>query len=174
MITVTATRNDAGQFTQMPTRHHGESLYALLDLSRELSFNAKIKALQPECVVLETNLFDVVDTMTYAGTTEDMQPIVELVTYYRRAEMEYGGLIDVIAFNTKMRNYRTDSPLFLILLGPKLRGTDLLKVALMLACGIDDENDIKMALGYSMEDIVAAKQLSDEVGKSVGEVLAST
>ncbi|MDF1496610.1 MAG: hypothetical protein P1P90_00940 [Patescibacteria group bacterium] len=162
MIRVTQTRDRDNEHFDQPTLEIGDPLVAALRLAQmELAYGARVTEASETRIVVKTRVFACVDTSVFEGTEEEMEPLVELVYFYLKAETEHGKEILDHAVSTAMSlpGGVGRKPFYLSMLTPLLLGGNKLKVALMLACGLRDEEQLKAGLQARLEDLVAAVQL---------------
>jgi hypothetical protein len=175
MITVKQYRDKDGErFTQM-TLTFNEPLEAVAHLVRvELGWGGQIVDVSENRVKVQTRVLHCLDTSIFEGPPEEMRPLFELVYFYMEASEKHGDIIvdEAVDYTQRLPDGIGGVPLFLSMMAPLLVGGNRLKVAVMLACGVQDENDIKAGLGVKIENLVAAVQISKDGHCSFREALA--
>ncbi len=165
MITATLSRDRGTEHFDMSDHTFKNSHEALIHLAKhELGWGGRIVGLGPTHIKVVTTIFECRDTSVYKGTAEELKPLFELVYFYLEAKKKYGNtIVDGMVNSTeRLPEEIRGVPLYLSMMTPLLAGNHLLKVVVMLACGVKDEEDVKAGLGVRIEDLVAASQLSKE------------
>jgi hypothetical protein len=175
VITITQFRDKVGERFEQATRRYNDPLEAVAHLARvELAWGGHVVDVGENHIKVETQLPCYLDTAIFEGPTEELMPLFELVHFYMEASEKYGDLIvdETVNYTRHLPVGVRGVPLFLVMMAPLLAGSNRLKVAVMLACGVQDENDIKAGLGAKIDDLVAAVQLSKDGHCSFREALA--
>ena len=135
----------------------------MLHLARvELGFGGKVVEMSETRIKVQTQVLSCLDTAIFEGTALEMRPVVELACLYTEAGENFSELIvgETLTFFERMSKEVSGMPFFITALAPILVGGNRLKIAVMLSCGIRDEEDIRVGLKARIEDIVTAHQLS--------------
>lgn len=172
MITVQQSRDKDGMHFEQGTLTFADPLDAVSHLARaELSWGGQIVAVDESRITVQTEVLSCLDTSIFEGTAEEMRPLFELAYFYMRARQEHGDLIVDEAVES-LPDRIGGVPLFLSMMAPLLMGRNRLKVAVMLACGVQDVDDIRAGLGAEIENLIAAVQLAQDESCSFREALA--
>ena len=175
MIKVTQTRDKDGEHFVQPTLTFNDPLEAVVHLAKvELGWGGQIVEIDEKRIKVQTQVMHCLDTSIFEGSSEEMKPLFELVYFYMEASKKHSDLIveETVDYTQRLPDGIGGVPLFFTMMAPLLVGGNRLKVAVMLACGVQDENDIKAGLGARIEDLVAAFQLSKDGLYSFREALA--
>jgi len=175
VITVKQTRTKGGTLYEQPTLTFSDPLEAVAHLAKtELGWGGQIVDVGEGRIKVETRVLHDVDTAIFEGPSEEMKPLFELVYFYMEASEKHGDLIvdQVVDYTQRFPDGMGGTPLIFSMIAPLLVGGNRLKVAVMLACGVKNENDVKVGLEAEVEDLVAAVQLSHEGQCSFREALA--
>ncbi len=174
MIIVTQYRERDGERHAQTTLGFSDPLKAIGHMAKvELAFGARVVSVNDNRIELETSMMDFVDTSSFEGPPEELRPLLDLIHYYLLADKDhheavFGHAVKTIS-ETKEEGAKT--PLFLSLMGPMLVGINRLKVAVMLAAGVTDEDDIEAGMDARIEDLTAAAGLQAEGACSFREAL---
>jgi len=174
MITVTQTRDRGDEHFGQPTLTFDDPLEAVVHLAKvELGWGGQIVEIDESHIKVQTRVLACIDISIFEGPVEEMKPLFELVYFYLEASQKHSDLIvdQTVDYTSSLPNGVGNRPFFFTMLAPLLMGGNRLKVAVMLACGLKDEVDIKTGLEASIEDLVAAVQLSQQEGSSFREAL---
>lgn len=175
VITKKQSRDKDGEHFEQATLTFKDPLDALASLAKyELGWGGQVVDVSESFIKVQTRVFHCLDTSIFEGPTVEMKPLFELVYFYTKASQEFEGAIEDQAVDETGRwpDGIGRVPLFLSMLAPLVIGSNRLKAAAMLACGLRDENDIKAGLNADIKDIVAAFQLAKDGQCSFREALA--
>lgn len=175
MITTTQWRIKDGQKFKCPTFTFTDPLKALAHLiDVELSWGGRIHKLDETYIEVHTGIMQCLDISFFEGPAEEMRPLYEFACYYSIAEASHEEEIVSAATQTAqdMTSKSGISPAWLEMAAPRLLGAARLRMATMLACGVNDEEDIQLGLKTKAKDIIAAIELSREGLCSFREALA--
>ncbi len=139
----------------------------------ELAFGGQVTGVSSTHLRVVTKILNCVDTTVFEGPEEEMRPILELVYFYLEANKRHGATIIEKSVDEAIKF--TDgklTPLLMNMMGGMLIGQHRLKVATMFACGVEDEESVKVGLSRNLSDIIAAAQLSRDGSCSFKEALS--
>lgn len=165
MIKVTQTRDKDGEHFVQPTLTFNDPLEAMIHLAKvELGWGAQIIDVRENSIEAQTQVMGCLDTSIFEGSPEEMRPLFELVYFYLKASKEHGNLIveKMVDYTQHLPNGIAGVPAFITMMTPFLIGSNRLKVAVMLACGVRSVDDIEIGLTTRIEDLVVAFQLSKD------------
>jgi hypothetical protein len=163
MIKVTQTRDRDGEHFVQPTLSFSEPLEAVIHLAKaELSWGGKIVGFSEMHIEVHTKVMQCHDTSIFEGSSDEMRPLCELVRFYLEGSERHGDLIASNIADSLLHNEVGGVPLFISMMAPLLVGGNRLRVAVMLACGVVNKDDIEAGLGARIEDLVSAFQLSKD------------
>ncbi len=175
MITVKQFRDRGNEHFEQATLTFNNPLEAVVHLAKaELGWGGQIVDVDENHIKVQTRVLNCLDTSIFEGSAEEMKPLFEFAYFYMETREKYSNLIvdETVDYIQCLPNEIGGVPLFLSILTPFLIGGNRLKVAVMLACGMRDEKDIKAGLSAKIDDLVAAVQLSKEGRCSFREALA--
>jgi len=156
MITLNLERQRDGQRLSRYTRHETPAEALSFLVQSEFAFGARIIELSEVRMHLETGICDMVDVTYVEGTADEMRTLVETAAFYllaceqedivnTGAAIEYGRLIERNAMNSG-HIINIGAPMFV--------GRSRVRVAVMLALGYRDENDLRLAASVSLADLM--------------------
>ena len=101
-----------------------------------------------------------------------MQPLFTLVAHYAYVREQYREEIigAAVEYSQSLPNGAGQVTQNLATLAPTILGTQQLNLALLLAYGVEETACLELGLNREFGDIVAAIELSHEVGVSVHEI----
>lgn len=165
MIKVTQTRDKDGEHFVQPTLTFNDPLEAMVHLAKvELSWGAQIVDIRENKIEAQTRVMNCLDTSVFEGPPGEMRPLIELVYFYLKANENHSNLIvkKMVDYTQHLPNGIAGVPAFITMMAPFLIGKNQLKVAVMLACGVRNVDDIEIGITARIEDLVVAFQLSKD------------
>jgi hypothetical protein len=169
MISVELGRKKDGQlFVNTREMNSLDALFLLVKC--ELAWGAEIIEVNENLLVVETNVMNMVDTTKFSGSYEEMKPLLEMAHYYLLGASEEEVVLGAVTERFMQFPDRDRIPLIAQMAGPMLVGHTRLKVAAMLALGMNPE-DVKEKIEIPLDDILAAIQLQAEGACSFDEAL---
>jgi len=168
MITVSQTRQKGQRVHVQATLLFATPLEAAAHLANvELRFGGQIVEAEATRLKIETPIFNDLDTAVIEGPTEEMSLLLQLAYYHLLAGEKHQDLIFATAAAPEF-----ESTLLFTLAAPMLVGVSRIKVAMLLACGITNEEDLVVGVKADLVDIAAAIQFAQEGVCSFREALA--
>ena len=103
-----------------------------------------------------------------------MIPLLEVSRFYLEAMHEHSSLVKEEVLNNLKNLPGKDGKkaFFISALAPIFMGRSCLKIALILGCGVRDEEDVRLASKARRKDIIAAAQLARDGHCSFREALS--
>jgi len=165
VITVMQYRNRSGEHFDQPTLTFENSFEALSHMVRsELRHGGKITALKEDRIKVDTDIWGTLDTSIFEGSVEEMHSLVQFSAYYVQGRENSRDLIadQFVSDFDKIGGFYAGTPLLLSLAAPFLMGSNCLKVAFMLACGVLDKDELRVGTAVSLDHLFAALSLYRE------------
>lgn len=173
VITVEQSRNN-GMLHIQQTLQFKDPLQAICHLATaELAYGGRIIDLDPKKIEVQTRVnATCVDMAVFKGSEEMMKPLLAFIALWTQLCQEHGQerrAKDV----AKIMEITDGKPVLVSMLAPFMMNTDLINMAILLMCEIQDETDVAAALKHGdIGDVVAAHQLAKEGACTFREALA--
>lgn len=159
MITVRQYRDRCGEHFEQSTLRFTDPLKAVASLAEyELGWGGRIVNVGNTRLQVETWIFSCVDTSIWEGSAEEMKPLLELAYLYDLAAAEHQD--QLIQRAVEQSHVLNGNALLITMAAPLIMGANRLKVAVMLACGVQEKTDIEAGLQAKIGDLVAAAELA--------------
>ena len=177
MITISGIRHN-GEEHKLPERTVpiSKALNSLVEF--ELGYGGNIVELTESRVVVQTRVMNCVDTTVFEGSAEDMRPLAEVAGYYLMVssgeanEKVISSVVDALGSHGSGKGLNT---LLFTNLAPLMVGAKRVKMACVLALGVEDEESARTAMGIDYKDLIAMLELHCEFPEvSFGELVELT
>ncbi len=168
MITIMAERFNGERFIDDPRQVSVSRALTRL-VKYELGFGGKVTSISKNQITVETQVLNCHDTTTFAGSEEEMKPLYEAATFFMVASDRFHASSIEAVFN-RLQEVGLTSAFALTAIGPILVGQTMVKTAMVLACGIQDETEVRQAVALETDDFYSVLELALETGKSVSSL----
>lgn len=172
MIQIDMTRHNGELFVYPPRFESVQrALRSLVEF--ELGFGGRVVDATPTRIEVHTSVLACRDTAVFSGTAEDMRLLVEVVAYMTVIENERADLVSRRTVDQLMATTH-GNPFQMMCLTPLVFGNVRpLRLAVMLAYGISDEETLRAGNQTKLGDLLSALELTHECGCTLNEALAA-
>lgn len=152
---------------------------ALISMSVfELGYGGTVTEWSSTRIVVDTLVFSVRDRTIFEGSEDEMRFLVTVAGYHAAitsdGESRQALIGETSAFLGKLPDGNGGLPFVVATLGPFYMGKLATTAALLYAAGITEPEEIGSLFPIPLKDLVAAVQLSHELGMPLPEIMRET
>lgn len=176
MIEMIQQRIHSGEQMPEDVRQVGEYAALVRLLCFELGYGGIITEVTRSKVIVVTRIMNCVDTTIFTGPESEMRRVFEIASLWVLVKHDIGDRICQGMAQECCEKWPESvrgKALFVRNLGPILIGQHMTKVVFLTYSGIDNDDDVKAAVGFELNDIITAVELRDEGFCTFREALAA-
>ena len=171
-ITVSGSRRRGSEFFPECPAARMDTVPKALDhfLRSELGYGGQIEEIEEADgqieITIVTRVMNCVDTTHFRGSIDDMRPLLEAYMFYMQAHERRGPILDEVSQKMEAMTGMGNASLATNL-APILVGGALVHTAILMACGITEDEDLERGRQVPASDLVAAIELYYENGSEI-------